>query len=74
MRSISVITFEIGRSKLEAVRGILENVRKSAFKRGLKAKSIGVFRVWPIVLEIFYFKHDVSASNIIIFIGNSDAD
>ena len=51
-------------------------------KRGLKAKSMGVFKVRPIaydqigvdsilfnpaVPEIFYFKHDVRASNVINF-------
>ena len=52
-----------------------------------EGKSVGVSKVRPIVLywigvdsilfdpvvpEIFYFKHDVRASLIIIFIGNSD--
>ena len=28
----------------------------------------------PAVLEIIYFKHDVGASPIIVFIGNPDVD
>ena len=48
-------------------------------KRGLKEKSMGVSKVdsillEPAVLKIFYFKHDVRASNAIIFIGNLDVD
>ena len=27
---------------------------------------------YPAISEIFYFKHDVGASNVIIFIGNPD--
>ena len=58
-------------------------------KRGLKAKSMGAFKVKRIVLdwigvdfilsdqavpEIFHFKHDVDASIVIIFIGNFDVN
>ena len=62
------------------------------FKQGLKTKSMGVFKVrrivldsigvdsilfYPVVPEIFYFKHDVGASNVINFnnfFGNSNVD
>ena len=59
----------------------------ATLKRGLKTKSMGVSKVTPIaqdwikvdsilldpaVPEIFHFKHDVDASNVIIFIGNAD--
>ena len=55
---------------------------KFSFKRGLKSNSMGVFKVRqkvldmisvysilcdPPIAEIFYFKHDIGASNIINF-------
>ena len=58
-------------------------------KKGLKAKSMEVSEVRPIVLkkigvdsilldqavpEIFYFEHDVGVSPIVLLIGNPDVN
>ena len=61
-----------------------------SLKRGLKAKSIGLSKVGPIILDengvdftdpfdtavptTFHFKHDIVVSLTIVFVGNPDVE